>query len=184
MSSRVGLSFPDDLRYEEWEDAGTRLVRIADSAAWCLGDWLILGENKFNERYRRAADNVGLEYQTLRNYAWVARKFQLPRRRPALSFQHHAEVASMDVEAQDRWLSLAEENSWSRNQFRRQIRELACRSEAAEAPVARLTVAQEHLNRWREAAARSSQSVDSWLVSTLNSAADQVFLDDAELSIE
>jgi hypothetical protein len=184
MSSRVGLSFPEDLRYEEWEDAGLRLVRIADSTAWCLGDWLILGENKFSDRYRRAADSVGLDYQTLRNYAWVARKFQISRRHPDLSFQHHAEVASMDSEEQDRWLGLAEEKGWSRNQFRREIRESAGGPAPSELPVARLTVAQEHLDRWREAAARSSQSVDSWLVSTLNSAADRVFLGETELSAE
>ena len=36
-----------------------------------------------------------LDYQTLRNYAWVARRFAMSRRRDTLSFGHHAEVPAL-----------------------------------------------------------------------------------------
>jgi len=63
-----------------------------------------------------------LDYGTLRNYAWVARRFALSRRRDMLSFGHHAEVAAMPEAEQEYWLGKAEELSWSRNQLRREVR--------------------------------------------------------------
>jgi hypothetical protein len=55
--------------------------------------WLIHGENAYSGRYRDAIEQTSLDYQTLRNYAWVARSLPLSRRRDTLSFAHHAEVA-------------------------------------------------------------------------------------------
>jgi hypothetical protein len=66
---------------------------------------------------------TSLDYQTLRNYAWVARRFNLSRRRDALSFAHHAEVAALPDPEQDYWLRKAESESWSRNKLRREVRE-------------------------------------------------------------
>ena len=75
LVTRVGLQMPADLPYEDWENAGGKLARISDTSAWCLGDWIVHGQERFRDRYRCAVKNAGLDYQTLRNYAWVARKF-------------------------------------------------------------------------------------------------------------
>lgn len=122
MVTRVGLELPATLEFGAWEQAGLKIARIADSSAWCLGDWLIYGQNVYAGRYRHAVAMAGLDYQTLRNYAWVARRFELCRRREGLSFQHHAEVAALSVADQDRWLDRAEQGGWSRNQLRSGIR--------------------------------------------------------------
>src|SRR6266545_6028251 len=90
LMTRVGLCIPADLSYEDWERAGSQLAGIVDSSSWWLGDWLVYGKKQYSDRYRRAIHAAGLQYQTLRNYAWVARRFELNRRRPKLSFQHHA----------------------------------------------------------------------------------------------
>src|SRR5579883_1658446 len=105
MTTRVGLRFPDQLAYDRWKAAGFQIVRAVDSLAWCLGDWLVYGQQHYASRYQHAIELVGLDYQTLRNYAWVARRIELHRRRSALSFQHHAEVASMSDLEQDKWLT-------------------------------------------------------------------------------
>ena len=97
--------------------------RIADSSAWCLGDWLIYGQHLYADRYRHAVAMAGLDYQTLRNYAWIARKFEPARRRAGLAFQHHVEVAALPPQVQDHWLDLAENFRWSRNELRKQIRD-------------------------------------------------------------
>ncbi len=179
LATRVGLEIPDDLHYEAWESAGLKLVRIADTSTWCLGDWLNFGVNKYIDRYRCALENVGLDYQTLRNYAWVARKFDISRRRDKLSFQHHAEVASMSFEDQDQWLDLAETNRWSRNELRRRIRGGSVTAAgSATAVMPRMAVTQQHLERWREAAALAETSLEDWLVSTLNDAAAEVLYAD------
>lgn len=119
---RVGIQFPQRLSYEKWLDIGQQLAVVSASSAWCLGDWLIHGENAYSGRYRDAIKQTSLDYQTLRNYAWVARRFPFSRRRVNLSFGHHAEVAGLPEHEQDYWLRKAEELSWSRNSMRREVR--------------------------------------------------------------
>ena len=70
-------------------------------AAWCLGDWLVFGEQAYAGRYRQAIERTSLDYQTLGNYAWVAKRFSLSRRRDELSFGHHSEVAALPEPEQD-----------------------------------------------------------------------------------
>ncbi|MFD9426223.1 MULTISPECIES: hypothetical protein [unclassified Streptomyces] len=66
-----------------------------NSSAWWLADWLIHGEATYGwRRYKEAVERTGLDYQTLRHYAWVARRFEHDRRRDSLSFAHHAAVQS------------------------------------------------------------------------------------------
>jgi hypothetical protein len=119
---RKGLLLPRQLPFQAWLSIGSQLSAVANSSAWCLGDWLAYGETAYNGRYRDAIEHTSLDYQTLRNYAWVARSFELSRRRDTLSFGHHAEVAALPEVEQDFWLRKAEELDWSRNQLRREVR--------------------------------------------------------------
>jgi 5,6-dimethylbenzimidazole synthase len=122
MVPRTGLRLTRWVRFEAWLEIGSQLMALASSAAWCLGDWLIFGQKMYKGRYREAVAQTGLDYQTLRNYAWVARRFELPRRRDSLSFGHHAEVASLPEHEQDFWLRKAEKFRWSTSQLRHQVR--------------------------------------------------------------
>ena len=119
---RIGLEFPRQLPFEAWLAVGTQLAVVAGSSAWCLGDWLVYGQAAYGSRYREAAERTGLDYQTLRNYAWVAGRFKLSRRRDTLSFGHHAEVAALPEPEQDYWLRKAEEFGWSTTRLRREVR--------------------------------------------------------------
>jgi hypothetical protein len=105
-----------------WEQVGTRLLSFANSSTWWIADWLVYGESTFRDRYEEAIKRTSLSYQTLRNYTWVARRFPLPRRRPALSFSHHLEVVALEQPEQDYWLRKADELSWSRNKLRTEVR--------------------------------------------------------------
>ena len=104
-----------------WRNLGRQIFVISDSSAWWLGDWLIYGQSEYPDRYKHAIAETNLDYQTLRNYAWVARRFVPGRRREKVSFQHHAEVASFPEDEQDALLTLVELHGWSRNELRRQI---------------------------------------------------------------
>lgn len=181
MITRVGLRIPAGLSYEGWEHAGQRLADVMDSSAWCLGDWIVHGENQYADRYRRAVEAVGLEYQTIRNYAWVARRFQISRRRSALSFQHHAEVARFSDEDQDIWLGRAETLKWSRNELRRNIRNARATGEptAATVPLPRIQAEQTRLARWRSAAEQAHDSFERWIVASLDAAASAALGDSA-----
>jgi hypothetical protein len=72
----------------------------------------------YGRRYKEAVAATGLDYQTLRNYAVVARRFELSRRPDNLPFQYHAEVGSLSDYEQDHWLDLgAAGRHWSRNEL-------------------------------------------------------------------
>jgi hypothetical protein len=175
LTTRVGLQFPRELPFEVWEEAGPKLFRIVDSSAWCLGDWLVYGQDKYDDRYRRAIDEAGLDYQTLRNYAWIARKFAISRRRENLSFQHHAEVASLDDAAQDMWLDRAVEFGWSRNQLRKQVRcsRGAASLTAGTSVISALRVDRASAEMWQKAADVASTELRQWIVATLDRAASE-----------
>lgn len=120
--SRKGLRLPQGISFDKWAGIGRHLSDVCSSSAWCLGDWVAYGESSFAGRYREAIDHTSLGYQTLRNYAWVARKFPLSRRRDKLSFGHHAEVTALPEAEQDFWLRKAEEHGWTVKQLRLEVR--------------------------------------------------------------
>jgi len=192
MVTGVGLRFPERVDFGTWEQVGQKLARIANCSAWCLGDWLVYGSYKYSERYRQVLAAVELDYQTLRNYAWVARRFELARRRDRLSFQHHAEVASAPVEDQERWLEQAEADGWSRNELRRHVRSsrtelvrlaagqagpagLAASADSAGSAAAlilpRLNVPAERVTQWRDAARQLNRDFEEWIVAALDHSA-------------
>ncbi|MEU3281907.1 LmbU family transcriptional regulator [Streptomyces antibioticus] len=174
LTTRVGLKIPTALSYDRWEKAGLYIFRIADSSAWCLGDWLVYGQECYADRYQAGVQAAGLDYQTLRNYAWVARHFESARRRENLSFGHHAEVASLPPAEADTWLDRAEQHGWSRNQLRVQLRESRRGNRAtapARASLPRISAPHERVERWREAASKDDRDFEEWILLTLDRAA-------------
>jgi hypothetical protein len=175
LTTKVGLQFPVEVSFDSWKRAGVQISGIVDTFAWCIGDWLVYGQRRYPDRYKQAVHAVGLNYQTLRNYASVARRVDLPRRRPTLSFQHHAEVAAQPDAEQDTWLSRAEQGGWSRNQLRQHLRSER-RGQATEpmtTVLPKLTVQNERIAKWRLAAATSSSQFEHWIVTALDQAAAQ-----------
>jgi hypothetical protein len=184
---RKGLQLPGRLPFQQWLSIGRELSDICTASAWCLGDWLVYGEEAYAGRYRQAIEQTSLDYQTLRNYAWVVRRFSLHRRRDTLSFGHHAEVAALPEPEQDFWLRKAEESGWPVKRLRREVRtSLRERSIGGERQhedaqgrsprewvVASLEVhiAQPHLELCEAAAERAGLSVDSWAAWALEQAA-------------
>ncbi|MGW6918980.1 LmbU family transcriptional regulator [Kitasatospora sp. NPDC054939] len=175
LTTRLGLRMPSALTFDRWEQAGLQIFRVADSSAWCLGDWLVYGQDRYADRYQAGVEAAGLDYQTLRNYAWVARRFELRRRREQLSFGHHAEVAALPPDDADGWLTRAEQQGWSRNQLRTRVRESrqgTRRPTAADsASLPRICAAVDRVERWREAAERSDRAFEEWVLTVLDSAA-------------
>jgi hypothetical protein len=164
---RQGMSFRD------WVTVGKRLASVSSASTWALGDWLLFGERSFGHRYRAALEVTNLDYQTLRNYAWVANSFAPSRRRAELSFQHHAEVAALAEVEQDVWLQRAIAGCWSRNELRRRIkRHREGLSELPPAPVVvRVEITPEDERRWKAAA--HDKPLLEWLRSVANAAADE-----------
>jgi hypothetical protein len=89
---------------------------------WWIGDWLLYGNERFGERYARAARITGYDVQTLMNMVYVASRFGVSERRAELSFSHHAELAALDPEAQSYWLQRAETEGLSVRDLRQELR--------------------------------------------------------------
>jgi hypothetical protein len=183
VPSRIGMRFDARLPFEDWQRLGKHLSMHANASIWWLGDWVAFGKEKYGRRYKQAVVITGLDYQTLRNYAVVARRFEMSRRRDKLSFQHHAEVCALSEEEQDRWLERAEACGWTRNQLRRRLRaeRAGISSEVRDAELLQLLVEPLRKRRWSEAAAKTASALDVWIVRALDHEADAV-LDEAELT--
>jgi hypothetical protein len=176
LMTRVGLRIPSNLSFEDWERAGCQLSGIVDSSSWWLGDWLVYGKKHYSDGYKRAIRAANLQYQTLRNYAWVARRFDLSRRRSSLSFQHHAEVASLPQDEQEFWLDQAEQAMWTTKQLRNRIRNNRIdldNTSGNPSLIPRIEVADLRLSWWRKAAEEIGIEFENWVLSTLDYAARQ-----------
>lgn len=147
----------------DWQRWGQHIFVISDASGWWLGDWLIYGQKNYPNRYKDAIEKTSLDYQTLRNYAWVARKFVPGRRREKLSFQHHAEVCGLPENEQEQWLAAAEAGGWSRNELRRRIRMRSAEKNAiADTSYLQVEINMERKKRWQEAAESQGMSLHQW----------------------
>jgi hypothetical protein len=169
------MRFDPLMPIDQWKGVGTRIAAYSDAASWWLGDWLAFGQAKYGRRYKEGVALTGLEYQTLRNYAVVARRFDVSRRRDDLSFQHHAEVCALTDDAQDLWLDLAASKRWSKAELRRRIRATVPEHAAGGQPtVLRLTLERRREHLWREAARRGDCALEIWMIQVLDEAAGSI----------
>lgn len=171
---RTCLQLPPQISLERWRQIGDHIGGIHNSSVWWLADWLIYGQQKYPDRYRRAIAETSLDYQTLRNYVWVARKFPVSRRRDRLSFQHHAEVSSLPAPDQDRWLDLAEASGWSVKELRRQLRAARDERRSQFMVFMKLNVPVEKKRHWQAAAHAEHQDLPEWIVHVMDDAAEKV----------
>ena len=119
-----GIVFKSDLSQKEWEDAGVSLKWVHNVMPWLIGDWLNYGKAQYERgKYAQALGELGYVSGTLRNIAYVARQFELSRRRDKLTFGHHQTVAPLDPKEQDQWLDLAERKRLSIQELRELIKE-------------------------------------------------------------
>jgi hypothetical protein len=110
-----------DLGLREWLLQGRRLGALGRGVGWWIGDWLNYGNSRYGERYARAARVTGYDRQTLMNMVYVSSRFPAARRRTALSWSHHAEIAALTVEEQEHWLDAAERERMSARSLRAEL---------------------------------------------------------------
>lgn len=169
------LRLRSGLPFDDWLSVGRHISRISSASAWWLGDWIVYGRRSYRDRYAAALAATPLDYQTLRNYAWVAGRVEMSRRRDNLSFQHHAEVAALPEADQEIWLQRAERLHWSRSELRQQLAAKRRRERGASAAnssaVVRLNVPRLRERRWREAALVAHQGLSDWIAAAADDAA-------------
>lgn len=131
-ATSTSLTIPASISRDEWMDLFNTLQALEArkrselrTLKFWLGDCVRYGENHWGQDcYQVAIQETGYSDQTLANVAWVASKIEPSRRRenPSVSFEHHAETASLEPERQDKWLDEVEEKKLPVKALREQIR--------------------------------------------------------------
>lgn len=129
-SSSVAWTPNRELDAVSWAIAGRRIGAVGRCIQWLLGDWIAYGNERFGERYARAAKITGYDTQTLMNMVYVASRFAISRRRENLSWSHHETLAALSFEAQECWLDQATANRWSVADLRTMLRTAKREAEA------------------------------------------------------
>jgi len=105
--TRVAWRPHGELGLAEWSAVGRRFGEIGRASQWWLGDWIRYGNERFGERYTRAAKLTGYDAQSLMNMVYVSSRFAVYRRRENLSWSHHAALAALERDGQEHWLERA-----------------------------------------------------------------------------
>jgi hypothetical protein len=109
--------------YEQWEQIGRKLWIEKQKIQWNIGDWVNFGESHYGETYAQALSETDYTYETLRNYAYVARKIPLERRRENISFSMHQELASLPEPEQETMMERIEQGYENRESIREHKRQ-------------------------------------------------------------
>lgn len=118
----TGIEFHGDLSREEWNALGEKLSSVGKSIGFMIGDWINYGEMEWGEMYDEIQQRTGLDYGTLANFAYVAKRVHFSLRNEKLDWNHHAVVAKVKTsEDQSKWLSIAEDEKMSVRRLRRSV---------------------------------------------------------------
>ena len=108
--TNIGLQLVRDnakVTDKDMQELGRVLRAFEGSLQWLIGDWVVCAEQIAWGKLEDFANEIGFDYQTIRDYAYVARNVDLSVRTDKLSFGHHKVVASMTPEQQRVWLNQA-----------------------------------------------------------------------------
>lgn len=120
---RLGAVLPGRLAKEKYLRELDQAAVNYKSRKWQLGDLFAYGVDHYEELTPEVLSvRIGMTgeeaQQTIYNVTFVCRHVKRAQRREDLSFSHHAEVASLKPEEQERWLNVAARDSLSCNRFR------------------------------------------------------------------
>ncbi len=133
--TRTSWSAPVGIGLQEWSDHGRRLGAVGRAVGWWIGDWVRYGNERWGERYTRAARLTGYDVKTLMNMVYVASAYEPTERREALSWTHHAEVAGLERVQRAALLERAETERLSARCLREELRRLRRADAASSADV-------------------------------------------------
>lgn len=116
-----GLTDPN-VTYDQLAAVGVMLADIRKKVQFAMGDWLMVMEERFPEKFSQAAELLEVSEGGLMEYIRVARRVPRSVRKPSLTWSHHRAVAALEVPAQKEWLARAEEQHLSHHQLRDALR--------------------------------------------------------------
>jgi hypothetical protein len=132
IASDTGLTFTNpDLAIEryfelaEWlGEYGVAIDRLGTHHLFMVGDLLNAGPKLYGEEWAQVEDVLSrknMAKQRQMNVQSICNRVPKSVRREGVSFEHHAEVASLKPNDQRRWLKVAETEGLSKTALREQI---------------------------------------------------------------
>jgi hypothetical protein len=110
--------------FAQWEDEYEKARNVDRGINWWLGDILRIGQERWGEAFAAVVDPNFAEQH--KNKMWVAGRVPKERRRAALSWSLHREVAAMRDDDMVAWLDKAEAGDngepWSVARIREEIK--------------------------------------------------------------
>jgi hypothetical protein len=111
--SPVGMTLPDSIDEDQWNEIGDQVMRLETASNWILGDWWAHGQHLYGERKKWVAEQKAKRsqvksFKTLHHYGTVCRAFESARRRALVSFEMHRELLGLSEAKQDKFLDLIE----------------------------------------------------------------------------
>jgi N6-adenosine-specific RNA methylase IME4 len=138
--AKTGLVIKGRPSVAEWEHCGHVLRRIEGAVQFWIGDWVNYGQKAYGEKYTEAIRVTGKDEKTLRNYAYVASRVEMSRRRDNVDFTTHAEVAPLTSARQAAILKRAADEDLTVGKVRDLIRAEAHAGKVAAITAGRLPV--------------------------------------------
>lgn len=115
----VGLKIQNEINKDEYTEIGSALLRLASGFQWCLGDWLLHGDNyKWGETYEQLAQRFGIAESTISAYKKTAEQIPFHIRNGKLSFSHHRLIKEIGKDLNtdisiETWINRAIERNWT-----------------------------------------------------------------------
>src|SRR4051794_23983806 len=100
-ATTVGLELPAGLGREDWLDVGRAILAAGGAMMWWVGDWALYRANgaAYSDQFKEHVEEIGMSYSAVKNAKTVARAYpDFGRRRPKLSWAHHAAAAGVEDE--------------------------------------------------------------------------------------
>jgi hypothetical protein len=174
-ATSVALQLPKELTFDEWQEIGELVVRVANASAWWIGDWVTRGQWDFGASTARRS----------RRRASTTARSATTRGSPASSLCHGAVTSSASrttpsslrctQREQERWLDIAESERLSAKALAAAIAAAARAGADDPHSLERLTFAVEpaRVERWQTAAELAGVAFDVWAADALDEAAER-----------
>jgi N6-adenosine-specific RNA methylase IME4 len=119
----TGWKLPSSLDEVDWIKYGKYLCAVEGALQWWVGDWWAYGVEREYGDGAELAQRVGIDYGTVRTYAWVCGCYELSIRVDNVSFSHHRLVADHPPRERTRWLRMAAREGLTVSELRRRIQQ-------------------------------------------------------------
>ena len=119
--SPTSLKFRREVTKQEWQEVFNALSLFDKCIHFWIGDCLAYKKQSWG-MYDELVDKTGFDKTTLKHDKYVAEHIESGRRRHDLSFSHHTDVASLEPDQQDKWLTKASEEKLTIKELREEIK--------------------------------------------------------------